>query len=390
MRKQLLSLCLAAVAIVGCRKTVHESGPIVELPVGAFASDWRAEPPLGSDDAVKSLHLLNDALYLYTQDNRVVSIGVSGGQLNWISQVADPVDVLRAPVAVKDQVVFPTTSTFQFYNKAGQRLRSMDVGHALRSAAAVAGEYVYVGLDYSRGGRLAKIDTTRDFSATRWELMTSAGISAAPVFFGETVYAAGEDGSVYAVNEDRAPVWTLPDFVFRTDGRILADLKVDDYGVYVASTDSKLYCLDRLTGKIRWQFFAGIALLDSPVVTSDSVYQYVPTQGLVAIEKGTGEFIRKPRWAAKDAKQFLAADEKYVYVALNDRRIGALEKATGELKFASDRTDLTVFAPNTKSGIVYGATPTGLVLAIKPVTKAGTVGELVLGELQMEVLAAAR
>jgi outer membrane protein assembly factor BamB len=43
--------------------------------------------------------------------------------------------------------------------------------------------------------------------------------------------------------------------VFVTSGRIVGDVKVDDSGVYVASTDSKLYALDRGTGKILWKYY---------------------------------------------------------------------------------------------------------------------------------------
>ena len=41
-------------------------------------------------------------------------------------------------------------------------------------------------------------------------------------------------------------------------GHPVTDLKADDFGVYVAATDTKLYCLDRATGKIKWQYFARI------------------------------------------------------------------------------------------------------------------------------------
>lgn len=390
MRKQLLSLFLAAAVVAGCRRTNHSTGPMVDLPSGTFTSAWRAEPPLQKSDEVKSLHLLDDQLYVYTRDNRVVKISVAGGALQWMNEVTSPLDILRPPLAIKDTVVFPTASKLAIYNKQGQLLRTMDIGHNMRSGAVAVGEMVFVGLDYSLGGRLAKIDSTREFAITRWELMTSAGVSAAPVFFGDTIYAAGEDGSVYALNEDRAPVWSLPNNVFKTDGRVLADLKIDDYAVYVASTDSKLYALDRLSGKIRWQYFAGTALLDAPTITNDSVYQNIPGQGLSAITKSEGEFIRKARWVVKDAKQFLSADDKYVYVELRDHSIAALDKATGELKFANQRRDLTVFAPNTKDGTIYAATKDGLVLAIRPVTKPGSVGEMVRGDLELEIVAIAK
>jgi hypothetical protein len=56
----------------------------------------------------------------------------------------------------------------------------------------------------------------------------------------------------------------------------------------------------------------------------------------------------------------------------------AVDKATGEQKFTSRRTDFVAFATNTKDSTIYAATKDGQVLAIVPVLKAGNVGELAL------------
>ena len=132
------------------------------------------------------------------------------------------------------------------------------------------------------------------------------------------------------------------------------------------------------------------ALLDSPLVTADSLYEYVPGQGVAAITKAEGDFIRKARWVAKDARQFLAADEKHVYLEMRDHSIAAVDKASGEVKFVNERRDFTVFAPNTKDGMIYAATKDGLVLAIRPITKPGSVGEIVRGNLELEIVAVAK
>jgi DNA-binding transcriptional regulator LsrR (DeoR family) len=58
----------------------------------------------------------------------------------------------------------------------------------------------------------------------------------------------------------------------------------------------------------------------------------------------------------------------------------ALDKATGEPKFRSKRRDLTITTPNTKDATIYAATKRGEVLAIRPVLKGGSVGEIVLDE----------
>jgi outer membrane protein assembly factor BamB len=109
------------------------------------------------------------------------------------------------------------------------------------------------------------------------------------------------------------------------------------------------------------------------------VYQYVPGTGLVALPKAEGEFNRKPRWVAEDATQFLAQDDRNAYVRTKDNRIAARDKRTGEVRFTSQRRDFTVFGTNPKEdGIVYAGTKGGRVVAIRPVLKPGSVGEVVM------------
>ena len=61
-------------------------------------------------------------------------------------------------------------------------------------------------------------------------------------------------------------------------------------------------------------------------------------------------------------------------------RIAAHDKRTGEVRFTSQRSDFTVFGTNLvkEDGIVYAATKRGRVIAVRPVLKPGTVGEVVM------------
>ncbi len=146
---------------------------------------------------------------------------------------------------------------------------------------------------------------------------------------------------------------------------------------YISCTDSKLYCIDRGTGRLKWQYFATAPLTSGPQITKDLVFQYVPNRGLAAIPKTAGDFNRDAAWVLPEATMYLAEDDKYAYVRLRGNILGAVDKTTGEVKFRSKRSDLDVYGVNTKDGIIYAATKTGQVLAIKPVLKPGTVGELV-------------
>src|SRR5262249_36739134 len=150
-----------------------------------------------------------------------------------------------------------------------------------------------------------------------------------------------------------------------------------EFGVYVASTDSKLYCLDRASGKIKWQYFGGAPLRTAPVVIGETVYQAVPGVGVAAIDKTTGDYDRKPRWLVRGTTQFLSEDANNAYLRTNDNLIVAVNKKTGEQKFHSTRQDLRLFATSERNdGIVFTAAINGDVYAIRPALKAGTVGEL--------------
>jgi outer membrane protein assembly factor BamB len=196
---------------------------------------------------------------------------------------------------------------------------------------------------------------------------------------GDAVYAAGRDGSVYAVNANtRERIWPTPDGVFKTNGAVDADLVADTTGLYVASTDSVLYVLNPNNGKLRWRYFAGAPLNDAPVVTSDRVYLKVQGKGLLAFSKTEGKDVREPLWTRPDVKGIVAQDATYAYGVGEDTRLIAIDKNTGETRYQSQRHDFVRFGYNPKDdGMIFAVTKSGTVLAIKGVSKPGIVGEQV-------------
>jgi outer membrane protein assembly factor BamB len=362
-------------------------GPI---GVGSFVEQWQAPLALAGSNQLTDLVYQDNVLFVTTDRNSVYAIDATGGKIEWVHQVGNPDDQLRKPyMPAKGITVVPAGSTLVEISGNGRNLKTIEIGHSVRSSLAGSANFVYAGLDYANGGHLARIDLSLPLNNVRWELMTRAGISATPVLFGGVIYAGGEDGNVYAVNESRLLNW--PD-VFKTAGPILADVKADTFGVYVASMDSKLYCIDIGSGKIKWTYFSGTGLnADStPQVTNDSVYVYVPGNGVAAIDKTTGDPFRKPRWTVVGTKQFLAEDEQNVYLRGMDNSIIGVDKKTGDTKLHSQRHDLIAFASNTKTDMIYAATAEGQVIGIKAVTKAGVVGRVVKADFAFEQMAAAK
>jgi outer membrane protein assembly factor BamB len=350
--------------------------------VGSLAKAWSF--PLDLDkkgDAIRGVFLRGDTLFVYTQRNTVIAFNAAGGSVTYAIKVTPDEVHLKPPILVRDQHAFPAGSTIEMYTKDGKFVESVDCTHSIRSPGTPHNLRIYIGLDYPNGGRLAAIDLTRKYDRALWELMTFGGVSAAPAVYQNTIYCGSEDGRCYAISEERLGVWPLPHSAFETDGPIKADLHADETGVYVASTDTKFYCLELGSGKLKWQYYAGAPIEEAPVVTANSVYLIVPHTGVVALNKTEGKPLREPKWIAKGAKRYLAEDEKNCYLLAGDNHIAAYDKNTGELRYRSKRNDLIAFAINNnpKDSTIYGATANGEVFAIKPVNKPGTVGTLVEG-----------
>jgi hypothetical protein len=406
VRKQLLSLALAAASVIGvagggagcAKKEDPQSTGIAEnLPVQSFKRDWAADLDL-KDDTIDRVFLREDMVIAYTQKRMAYAISRDSGFVRFSTLIADTRIAPHEPVVLKDRIVFPTDSTLELYRRDGRFERSYKTSSSLRTNAAGSptGSRVFFGVDSPGAGRIAAVETLPgQYQPVRqvWELMSDKGapVHAAPVTAQGVVYAAFDDGKVYAVNEGtRAPIWSISTGpTFQTYGPILADLRVDDFGLYVASADSKFYCLDKTQGRKKWEYFAGAALRTAPEVTATAVYLPVSGRGLAALDKTNGGL----KWVMKDAVKLVSEDDKLAYLQRADNRIVAVDKQTGEQRFTSRRTDLVAFASNTKGGTVYAATKDGTILAISPVLKPGNVGEtawLDLSEKATPVLASTR
>jgi len=364
----------AAGMLVGCRAETYQPTP-QPVEANSFVQNWRADLNL-KHDSVKALHVRENSVIAYTAENKGYWLAASGGSLMNINQIASRDHTLHPPVLLTDHLVIPTTGSVEVFDHAGNHVGSFQTPSAVQSPGSGIGNSLFLGVAHASAGRLARYDVDKTLSMN-WEMYTTNGIVAAPATIGDSIYAAGIDGRVWAVNMNRVALWGLPENSFRTDGPITADLSADDFGVYVPSQDKKLYCLERTTGKIKWSYYAGMPLIDQPIVAGNIILQPVPNRGLAAVNKLDGPSAREAIWIAPGIRQVLAVDDKFVYGASDDNTIYALDRATGKPQFSTRRNDLRVFATNFQSPVIYAATKSGTIFSIRPVTKPGTVGEVV-------------
>jgi outer membrane protein assembly factor BamB len=390
-------LAILAILASGCFRTGERdlSADPAQLPAGSFTAAWRAEIPLEGKQ-LKQLTLNDEQVFALLSDNRCVWINRTSGRIASIAEAAKPQDTLFAPVTLADRVVFVSTSQLAVFDRKTTRLSHKNPLVFSASSGAVGdGHTVYLGEDNPAGGRVAAITTDQQpyEKSPFWELATRGQLSATPAVYQNMLFAGSRDGGVYAIRgSNRDNLWPgLPKGYFQTGGEIVANLHADKDGVYAASVDTKLYCLDINIGRLRWIYYAGVPLREAsaPVVAGSSVYLYVPDTGMVALDKAGKAEIRQPKWVVPTARQFLASDDANVYLRTDDNTILAVDKATGQSRFSSRHNDFLVFATNTsaKDTNIYAATPAGVVYSITPVLKPGTVGQWVMHKTQLESVA---
>ena len=397
-RRRLVALAAltlaAAVMATGCaadgRASRGGSGALDvqtrELPAGSFAAAWQAELNLGGGE-VKDISRLDDLIVVTADNNRAVAVSAEGGTQRFNRPVVASQESMQPPVRVEvggptdreEAIAFPSVANLVVLDLSGREVAVTRLDYAFTSPATYGGGLMYAGVATDRGGQLAAVEPAAAALPLRYRKLLVGPVQGRPAYYEDVVYVAtgalpDGEGLVAAVDAEREALWNrYGSPYFTTFGGNTADLAVDDFGLYVASEDTSLYVLDRLTGKPKWQYYAGQPLRDAPVPTADRVYQHVPGTGLVALAKTEGDNPRQPLWAAPGVTRFLSEDAQNVY-GLADGRVVALDRQTGEVSFASDRRDFAFGVADPQTRGVFVVTRGGLLVHVEPVLKPGRVG----------------
>lgn len=364
-KRHLAAALLIAVSAVGCAaESKRVSGPPNvqingNVKYGTFAQENVAD--LSPSSGLKELFVSGENVFGYTETNAVYALS-SGLEIRYIQQQIAPPDViLRRPVAFGEETIFPTAVALKVVNKSGQVVRTVQLPHPLTSDVRFDQRgLLLAGTSAPTGGRVSVIDPALNVRPVIGDTLIGAVFSA-PVGYQGIVYAAADDGNVYAIGVDNKNAWPLDEMRFSTNRAVKADLVIDEYGLFVASSDTKLYALDRTTGRIKWRYMAEVPLLQTPLVTADRVFQVVDGKGLAAIDKIEGKLYREPIWFADGVTRVLSVDADYVYAVQGANKLVALGLKDGKVKFEASG-NLTMFAAG-PNGRIFAANESGALVS---------------------------
>jgi len=373
---QRIRLCLWTLAILPCSSALAQDFiPPVPLANAGLVKYWQLQLLLEPDQTIQTVYLIDDQLYAGTQDGYVFAVHAPTGVLRWVRQITRSGYPVRRPCHAGEQVIFVTPSDLQVYNRrTGEPLIRTDLRFPAGGAPVSDGARIFLGgVDH----RLYAFDARTHY--LDWRLVTSGAVNSTPTIRADTIYFANDAGAVYAcTRENKTFRWQTS-----TYDQITADLVVDERGVFVASRDYSLYLLDLNFGNIRWRARLSGPLYEAPVLTPDTVYQYTPADGLVAIDSQTiGETDKRIRWKLPNGRTLLTVHKDRAYVLTRDGTVAVLNVGDGTPVMDIPADGLTLGLPAPEAETVYVAGPDGRLFCARPVGVTPLSKEEILAALQ--------
>jgi len=353
-------VCAGMLIGLTCAATLADEDfiPVQPLQDAGLVKYWQLQLPLEKNQVLRDAYLVDDQLYLGTDDGYVYAVHADTGAIRWLAPITRSGYHVRRPCHTDDRTVFVTPTDIQVYDRqTGEGLSRTDLRFPPGTAAVSDGRRLFVGgIDH----RLYALNTETVYLV--WRAVTDASISASPAIYGDYVFAATDSGVVYACKRDnKAFHWQTSVY-----GPISADLVAKESGVYVASRDQSLYLLDFDFGQPRWRARFSGPLYEPPVVTPELAYQYCPNDGLVAVENAVLAVDERIRWKMPEGRSALTVHNQLAYVLTTDGRILAVQTKKGQVAYTIPASDFTIPVPAPDTSTIFVASPQGRLFCARP------------------------
>ena len=245
----------------------------------------------------------------------------------WVFKCKDSVE--GAP-AVVGEVVYVASTDKHLYAldlATGQEKWKTKLG-IMRASPAVKGKRVYVG---DVEGKVYCVDAATGKPVWTYESPTGGEIASGVNFHGENVLVAAQGMPVTCLDKDGKPVWT-----FEIDGGSNGTPTVSGDTAFASGCDSLFHAIDAKTGKGLWSVELGGQAAATTAVAGDFAYIGTVTHQVIAVDLKN----KKKGWTFEPARRgqefraSAAVTDKLVITGSRDKKVYALDRATGEEKWA--------------------------------------------------------
>ena len=336
----------------------EEIAPHGVLRKAGLAQYWRTEMPFDRGDSAVSAYLLEDSLYVVTRMGDLHAVDPNVGLVRWVHRVAGRGKRVFKPshlftVDGRAAVLVAHSEGAYVYDRgSGAVLAEIPEMWPAGSGAVGDSSSLYAGSSDGFIYAVQWYNPTHDKPLRTWKVLGGGPVTSMPVLINNVLYFASQSGSVFAFTAD----WNKNlHWKYSTEAAIVADLYVDESGVYVAGLDRSLYRLDVSSGAVLWRYRFPQPLREAPIVSQRTVYQHCRGTGLYAIDVDTSELL----WTQSAATALVSRRADRTCVRMGDEHVALLDSTGGQVRHVIPIAVKSVVAANPDGLPFYVVTPDG-------------------------------
>jgi eukaryotic-like serine/threonine-protein kinase len=234
------------------------------------------------------------------------------------------------PVMTKDKLYIPIA-----HNKFSLKAYDFDEGillwkkeiDGIESSLILQNNILYAA---SENGSLYAINTSS--GKTIWEFKSPKQIHSSIASDSSKIFFGCDDGYLYAIKKETGSlIWK-----FFTGGPITGVPSIDDEGnIYIGSTDNYFYCIKTDNGFMKWKFNSGSEIESGSAVDAASVYFGNLSGDFFALNKTTGNQFWKFK-AGNIINCSPTITNEHVVFGCYDRKAYILEKESGNVIWSEE------------------------------------------------------
>jgi outer membrane protein assembly factor BamB len=317
---------------------------------------WQNQLPVKENENLDRLFLLGKRLYALSDLNYIVSFNREKGNIVFSRDFAKASLPVCGLELYNDMLISVIGSDLIEVNPdLGTEIRQNKLGFGINCFPARNQLYYYLAGTDKRLRVVRAADMVKLFEVSAENESTIIAVTATDEF---AIFATDAGNVISLAAESRNRLWQ-----FNASGGVVGPIVKNEKVLFFASRDTNLYKINIKTGRLVWKTQMAAMLDKSPVVTEDTVYQYVRNQGLVAVDKDSGKII----WQLPEGLELLARKGKNTYVVAKDGVLVVMDNIRAKKLYSVNLAGVSKYATNLSDSKIYIADRMGRIGCLQPI-----------------------
>ncbi len=318
---------------------------------------WSMHLPMGRATQIRQFFYHKGQLFVLTDDNVLYAYDGAKGTPNWTTILSPSKSPCSRAQFYQDRLLFMVGETFvEVRQEDGQILRNMDLKYSVTTSVARSKDKLFIG----SGNRVFYALRLKDGIPIWQNACKDIPIGNITLTTDMVFFTTREDMLYVSWMDERRLVWK-----FKADGPV-PGMIVDNNQCFLPSEDTNLYCLDPRRGDILWNYMAGGALEELPVLKQNAIYQPVALKSLVCLERQPNDPQGKLRWELPDGYCLLAENGSVSYCMTLLKEFTVMSNVTGKMILSFYIPNMDRYARNNEDALIFLASQAGSIVTLAP------------------------